>query len=203
MRLLVDTDVYCKLSISDLFRDAIQLLGLDLSTCSRLAALPHMLARGKLRKTYGPEACDGLIQEVLSMPTIVCPTGLLFDQLAAIPSIDPGEAQLFAVSSESDSLVMTGDKRALIALKQTPEALNALSGRIVVLEAILIALCDLLGAEVVREKIQRVSAFDTAVRVCFSPGNEHPRQGLESYFDDLAGDVLPLVLWDHSKDLPV
>ena len=53
----------------------------------------------------------------------------LYEQLAAISSIDPGEAQLFAVSATSGVRVMTGDKRALDSLKQTPEALNALSGR--------------------------------------------------------------------------
>ena len=67
MRLLVDTDVYCKLAVSNLFREGIRLLGADLSTCGTLTALPHMLARGRLRKTYGPEVCEGLIPEVLSM----------------------------------------------------------------------------------------------------------------------------------------
>ena len=110
------------------------------------------------------------------------------EQLAAIPSIDPGEAQLFAVAAASDPLVMTGDKRALNSLKQTPEILNALCGRIVVFEAMLIALCDLLGSEVVRERLQRVLALDTVVRVCFSSGNQHPRYGLESYFNDVARD---------------
>ena len=45
---------------------------------------------------------------------------------------------------------------------------------VVALEAILIALCDVLGAEVVRDKIQRVLALDTVVQVCFSPGNQRP-----------------------------
>ena len=202
MRLLVDTDVFCKLAVSNLFLDAIQLLGADFNTCGRLAALPHMLARGSLRRGYGPEACDGLLPEVLSMPTVVVPRGPLFDQLAAIPSIDPGEAQLYAVSAESGSLVMTGDKRALNSLKQVPLALNALSGRIVVFEAILIALCNLLGTEVVRERIQRVSSLDTVVQVCFSVGNQHPTRGLVSYLNDLARDVLPLTLWDPVKDVP-
>ena len=203
MRLLVDTDVYCKLAVSDLFLDAVKLLGANLSACGRLPALPHMLARGRLRRTYGPEVCEELIPEVLSIPTISAPRGPLFDQLAALPSIDPGEAQLFAVSAELDALVITGDKRALDSLKQTRVGLNELFGRIVVFEAILIALCDRLGAEVVRERIQRVLSLDIMVQVCFSPGNLRPRDGLVSYFNDVARDVLPLALWDPVKDVPV
>ena len=186
-----------------MFLDAIQLLGADLSTCGRLTALPYMLARGRLRKTYGPEVCERLIREVLGMPTIGAPSGPLLDQLAAIPSIDPGEAQLFAVSAASDSLVLTGDKRALTSLKQIPDTSNVLSGRVVVFEAILLALCDLLGSELVRQRIQRVLSLDKVVQVCFSTGNQNPQRGLESYFRDLACNVLPLVLWDPVEDLRV
>ena len=92
MRLLVDTDVYCKLSVSNLFLDAIHLRGADSNTCGRLAALPHMLAKGRLKRTYGSTQCDKLIPVVLSMPTVICTNDSLIDTLVAIPSIFYGIA---------------------------------------------------------------------------------------------------------------
>lgn len=47
-RLLLDTDIFCKLGVADLLDDTLSILGLKYSDCSRLPALPHMLRRGRL-----------------------------------------------------------------------------------------------------------------------------------------------------------
>jgi len=185
MKLLVDTDAFCKLAVSGLLPDAVEFLGADLTECGRLPALPYMLEKGRLRTVYGPVRCDGLIPVALSMPIVLQPDDIWLDKLIPIQAIDTGEAQIFAAGAEAGLLVMTGDKRSLRALKDIADFADALAGRIVVLEAILIALCDRLGPEDVRQRAQVLVASDKMVQICFSTGNSDPRDGLLSYFRDL------------------
>lgn len=142
MKLLVDTDIFCKLGISELLKRAIELLGVDVTECGRLAALPHMLKRGSLTTTYGSQKCEDLLPVAQSMLVVDQFDDVWLDKLTQVQSIDIGEAQLFAAGAESGLIVMTGDKRALRALKNIPDFTDSLAGRIVVMETILIALCD-------------------------------------------------------------
>lgn len=196
MRLLVDTDAFCKLGVGGVFRDAIGLFGADLSECGRLPALPYMLQRGRLRKVFGPKACDALLPIANKLPVAIQPSDEWLDRLTPFQDIDPGEAQIFASGAEAGLIIVSGDKRALRALKDIAGFANALSGRIVVLEAILLALCDRLGPDEVRKRIQALVALDTVVQVSFSTGNPDPRDALLSYYRDLAAELGPLVLWN-------
>jgi hypothetical protein len=76
----------------------------------------------------------------------------------------------------------------------------ALAGRVATLDAILLALCNVLGDEEVRTAIQPVMPRDKMVEVCFSSGNSDPRQALKSYLDHLKRETAPLVLWDPSTE---
>lgn len=196
MRLLVDTDAFCMLAMGGVLHDAIALLGADLSECGRLPALPHMLRRGGLRKRFGPEACDALLPVANEVPVVIQPSDAWLDRLTPFGAIDPGEAQIFAAAAEAGLIVMSGDKRALRVLKDIAGFPDALTGRIVVLEAILLALCDHLGPDEVRQRIHALVALDTVVRVSFSIGNPDPRGALQSYYTNLAAELVPLVLWN-------
>ena len=99
-------------------------------------------------------------------------------------------------AAEAGLTLITGDKRALLALKDISDFADALAGQIIVIEAILIVLCDLLGQDYVRKRIQMVSSSDTMIRVCFSTGNLDPREALLSYYQDLATELDPLILWN-------
>lgn len=196
MRLLIDSDAFCKLAIGGVLDDAVRVLGEDLSNCGRLAALPHMLRRGKLRRTFGPDACDAVIDLTANVPVIGSPSEVWLDKLTPVDAIDPGEAQIFAAAAESGLIVVSGDKRALQALKTVAGFADALPGRIVVLEAIVIALCDDIGLSEIRTRMQPLIALDKVIQVCFSQGNENPREGLVSYYRDLAAELSPLILWN-------
>ncbi len=196
MRVLVDTDVFCKLALGGVLHDAIALLGADLSECGRLPALPHMLRRGGLRKAYGPEACDALLPVANEVPVAIQPSDAWLDRLTPFGAIDPGEAQIFAAAAEAGLIVMSGDKRALRVLKDIAGFPDALTGRIVVLEAILLALCDHLGPDEVRQRIHALVTLDKVVQVSFSIGNPDPRVALQSYYTNLAAELVPLVLWN-------
>ena len=202
MKLLVDTDAFCKLGIAGLLADAVGVLGGNLSDCGRLPALPHMLRRGKLVRHYGLAACNGLIPLAQTMPSIPQANIASLEPFASIDAIDPGEAQLFAAATEFDLTILSGDKRALRALKPVLESSVALSWRVVVLEATLLALCDQLGSNVLKQRVAPLISYDRMMSVCFSPGNPDPRECLRSYYKRLAAEVHPLLLWDPSIGTP-
>ena len=200
MRLLVDSDAFCKLAASDLLSDAAMLFDAELQECGRLPALPYMLRRGGLQRTYGAAVCERLIPLAESMPVVQQVSTTWLEQLAPIPAIDPGEAILFATAADLRLPVLSGDVRALRALKSLDGFPEVLAGRIVLLEAILIALCGEVGAAAVRERIEPVQQADTVMRICFSPGVQDPEQGLRSYLRDRRSELAPLVLWGTDED---
>lgn len=195
MQLLIDSDVFCKLGIAGLLEDAIAVLGASPAMSGRLPALPHMLRRGRLVRTYGEEACGKLLALAEAIPPIPTPEPLWLDKTAQVPSIDPGEAQLFASAAADGLLVLTGDKRALFALKDIEGFETALAGHIVVFEALLLALCDKLGVADVARRLQPLIPSDRTLRVCFSEDGTDPRDGLLSYFRSLVAETAPLLLW--------
>lgn len=195
MRLLIDTDAFCKLAASDLLRDAVSLFHAELHECGRLPALPYMLRRGGLRRTYGAEVCERLIPLAEAVPPVQHEASAWLDRLAPIPAIDPGEAILFAVAAELRLPVITGDVRSLRALKRLNGFPEALRGRVVVLEAALLALCTELGSAAVRAKVASGQPADSVMRICFSPDVQEPEVGLNSYLQDRRIELAPLVLW--------
>lgn len=195
MQLLIDTDIFCKLALGEILDDTIGLFGVDASGCGRLPALPHMLRRGKLQKAFGDQISDELILRAESFQAIGQPGAVWLDRLTPVQSIDPGEAQLFALAAENGLIVMTGDKRALRALKDIPELTAALEGRVVVMEAVLLKLCDQIGTAEVSRRVRRLVSHDTMVQVCFSPINSDPQGALLSYHRSVESELAPLVLW--------
>ena len=195
MRVLIDTDAFCNLSVGGVLDDSLKLFGASLPECGRLPALPYMLRRGGLRTRYGPERCDTLLSVAIDMPVIESLNNSYLDLLIAVPDIDPGEAQLFAKAAASDLYLITGDKRSLRALKNVERVSDALSGRIIVLESVLLELCETLGQEEVRQRIQGLRQFDNVVRICFSEHNHDPAVCLMLYLHRLAEEVRPLALW--------
>lgn len=203
MNLLVDTDAFCKLGVAGLIEDAADVFGARLPDCGRLTALPHMLRRGNLVKRYGRNACDALIPHAEVMPAVPRPGAAALDSLAASDAIDPGEAQLFAAAAELGIPVISGDKRAIRALKHVRETHAPLARRLVTLEAVLLKLCERLGLEDVRRRVSPLAVHDKAIGVCFSRGSPDPRDGLRSYNERIVSEVHPLLLWDpDAKERP-
>ncbi|MBI5317048.1 MAG: hypothetical protein HZB34_13870 [Nitrospirae bacterium] len=196
MKLLFDTDAFCKLGIASLLQDAAQIFGGQLQECGRLYALPFMLKKGRLRNLFGGPACDALIPVADVIPVMSDPSVTWLEKLTGIEAIDPGEAQIFAVAAELGQPFLSGDKRALIALKNIDDFITVLDGRVVILEAVLLALCDRLGQEEMRLRVAPLAAVDRMVEVCFSSGNPDPSTALMSYYRALKMELAPLKLWD-------
>lgn len=202
MRLLLDTDIVCKLGVAGLLPATAEALGVALGECARLPALPHMLRRGKLVKRYGPEHCAVLGSLVALIAEIDTPSERWLAPLLNIPDVDAGEAQLLALAAERSELLLSGDKRSLRAVARIPDLLAALSGRIVTLEAILIELCRRRGIDAIRASVAPLIDLeppDPAFRVCFSAGNADPISALRSYLRYLEDEAAPLKLWRPSE----
>lgn len=193
MRLAIDSDAFCKLGAANLLNEAAAHLGVALASCERLPALPQMLRRGKLRKWLGDALSNELLPVAEQLPRLTGVDESWLGRLAGISNIDPGEAQLFAAVTSGSALLLSGDKRALQAASTLPELVEALAGRVVVVEALLIALCQSVGVEPIRQRVARLAPLDTAIRVCFSSSDS--MAGLRSYYESLAQAVAPLVLW--------
>ncbi|MDZ7761691.1 MAG: hypothetical protein U5L00_15720 [Desulfovermiculus sp.] len=195
MKLLIDTDAFCKLAVCGLLKEIVHLLGVSWSECCRLPALPYMLRRGRLRKKFGDEQCELMLPIAESIFPVPEPSDAWLEKLIPIVAIDPGEAQLFAAAAQFEIMVLTGDKRALAALKDIAGFPTAIKGCVITLEAALIFLCNHMGPDEIRDHLQPVMEKDQVIRICFSNPGSDPLKCLSSYYDDLAGGLAPLVLW--------
>ncbi len=195
MKVLVDTDAFCKLGLAGLLTDALASFGASLTDCERLPALPHMLRRGSVPRRFGKDNCEHLIEAANAMPALQSSASLWLDRFLPVPDIDPGEAQLFATAADQKLHVLSGDKRALRAVSKVEGAAQALAGLVVPLEAVLIALHGSIGADKLRARVAPLRSLDTTVGICFSEGNADPLSALWSYYGSLASEVEPLTLW--------
>lgn len=194
MRLLFDTDLFCKLGVSGLIAPILAMLEVEPTDCRRLPALPHMLRRGSLVRKYGAERCSSLLSVAESIEAIPSASAKWLEPLRPLSSVDPGEAQLLAVAAESSLLLVSGDKRALRETAALVDYQRALEGRVITFEAALLGLVEELGIDRVREALKPLEA-DMVVKICFSGGAGDPRGGLRSYFSNLQAELAPLVLW--------
>jgi hypothetical protein len=96
--------------------------------------------------------------------------------LADVPSVDVGEATLFAAAGNYDAaLVDTGDKNALRALGKLPatnEARTALHGKLACLEQTLEYFIGRWGFEIVRSAVTANTSADGSATACFKHGAE-------------------------------
>lgn len=196
MKLLFDSDAFCKLGIANLLQDVAEIFGAKLQECGRLYALPFMLRKGRLRNRFGGPACDALISVANAIPVMPDPSVAWLEKLTGVEAIDPGESQIFAVAAERAHLFLSGDKRALNALKDIGDFIPVLNGHVVVMEAILLALCDGLGQEEVGQRVVSLATVDRMVKVCFSSQNPEPSTALLSYFRASENELAPLRLWN-------
>ena len=120
-RLLVDNDVLLKLARYGLLDALVNIFGIDVSDIQVLATAKYSLlpAKNILLRCKDADSANRL-EDFLTRSVPLNPVDLdtnLLDTLSAIPSIDAGEALLLAAgASDPETLVITGDKRAVAAL---------------------------------------------------------------------------------------
>ncbi len=201
MILLSDNDIVYKLAAFDLFDEALAALEIEAKDVFVLPTARFKFGIGtpKGEKRYGPT----LIARMAAVLARVREIGWITSpprELLGVLSIDQGEALLFAAAqARPDAYLATGDKRSLKALVAEPACkaiAEALRGRLLSFESIVLRLIDRHGFELVRDRIAPVSATDKAMDVVFGSGLSttaaNARAGLESYVRELR--ALPIDL---------
>lgn len=195
LSLLIDTDAFSKLGACGLLEPALETLGATVETCGRLPALPQMLRKGRLAKWLGIEVCNRLLPLAQRMPQMTRASIAWLDRMTSLPQVDPGEAQLFALCAERGIRLVTGDKRALRAVSTSPQLVEQLSGKVILLERVLLQLCSGSGTTSISTSVAQHRRLDTMLQVCFSEADADPVSALQSYLDNDSRELAPLLLW--------
>jgi hypothetical protein len=115
----------------------------------------------------------------------------MFEELSALDFVDEGEAQLLTLAaSQQATVLVTGDKRAVIALAQSiaHSCVKALQGRIVPLEATLLILLAKIQARELRQAFSAVLQHRTlGIVLSENTTSNHEKcvEAVQSYFEHL------------------
>ena len=204
-RLLVDNDALLKLARYGLLDALVSMFGFDVRDIRVLATAKYSLlpAKNRLLRCKDEDGANRL-EEFLTRSDPLSPVDTdanLLDALSAIPSIDAGEALLLAAgASDYETLVITGDKRALAALcadSSIAQVADALAGRVVTLEVIFWQLVnkDFTHTQsCVRSKPDVDKAISNVFGVSAPATIDSVREALASYINHLQGVTGGLLL---------
>lgn len=210
-RLFIDNDVFILLAGCGLLNDLVEAFGVEQAQCFRLPTLPFVIRNNKkIAAQFSEEALESAsaaCEKVAALAeesdaTIIRrlqeARGRVSDEI-----IDGGEAILFAaLIRDSNSMILTGDKRSLRVFATSPELTDLraeVAGRVLCLEKMLEVLVRQLGAAHVAEQLAAAPLHKT-VRIIFSPGVLANPGDLEtaitSYLSQLRGEVGTDFLYD-------
>lgn len=194
---LLDSDAARKLCQYQLLDELVELLGCQLC---EVAVLPQLKFQLRLANESKALAKLGTINSVALARRLVATAREVEISAASAnpllelnrPDIDIGEAILFAaLSEESDSSLISGDKRAFIALSKVDGAgvVDSLWARILCLEEALYLLACNGDFQVVSQKVRSRPDVDNSISNSFgrsSPSSQkNVIEALLSYMSDL------------------
>lgn len=162
------------------------------------AVLPQLRFQLKLGKSKALEKLGSLEAIQLAEQLVASATEVTVSVesanamlLSGRPDIDAGELILFAaLCDDESSALVTGDKRALVALSHLTEGpRDALWGRLICLEEAVTLIVKHIGFETVSQKIRARPEVNTALSLAFGRSEAASRtsalEGLSSYIKDV------------------
>lgn len=183
MKLLLDNDIIKKMVAMGVLEDALALFGATLADVRVLVSCQYRMLKkeARRRREFGDELYEQLAQLLPTLTTLpALADSALVDQLVTVPGIDVGEAELLAAMVEDPSaILLTGDKRFLKALSESPELASvrtAVRNRVCCLEAVMQAVLD--ATDDYQELSTRVRAgtgHDKTMKVCFGQASAKTR----------------------------
>lgn len=197
MKLYADNDAIRKLAAWDLLDNSVAAIGVQRADCFVLPTARYSLfvtkspAAGVRRFGEGPHK---RIAEFVSNASDVPGTGDTNDDfLNEIAGVDMGEALLFATASRhNDVYVLTGDKRSIRSIAQTPrcsDLVGRLRRRVLCLEQAVLLTMNVVEFEVVKQRVIANLDVDSAVRAAFGSGELAQRENvvrtLSAYVNEL------------------
>lgn len=206
-RLLLDNDAFILLAGAGILRETIELFGFAFEQARRLKELPYMLRKPSVSLRSYPadvlqralEDCDR-VAAIEDVPTLE--TMLTFAESDA--DVQDGEALLFGIAAEHGlHFLASNDKRAMRGVA-TDKALqpirDAVSGRVVCLEAILKKFIVSHGPKTAAKKLRTLARLDKRIRSILSPADSgRPQDCLEaanSFLNGLHKDMGEGFLYD-------
>lgn len=203
LRLLIDNDVLIKLAHWELLDLLPSSMGRDWGEVATLESLKFRARRADKKLFRSPEIAADLLERLER--TVDLPAADLADisQMQGIVGLDAGEiALLGACLSNPDTILVTGDKRALNALTNScpPTLTERLCGRVICLEQLMVLMAEKAGPSPVIEGVMRCREIDSALRAIVGPsGCTHAgfKEGMDSYIGELRGATGAL-LWNGS-----
>lgn len=193
--LLVDVDAMCKLAHWGLLDVLSEVTGLSHTRCETLPSCRYRALRacekpdGRLFRS--PDAAMAVVKAVATFAEMPQPSA---DHLAVfqdVAGIDAGEVVLLArLMDDSDTFLLTGDKRALRSLAALSEEIRApVSQRILSVECVVKCALERLGIEELRMRICPWKDVDKAIAIIMGSrcdlGEAAVREGLQSYLKEL------------------
>jgi hypothetical protein len=139
----LDNDITYKLVAFQLFDEAIATLQIDKNSLQVLPTAKFFFQRKQNKKGASPdEFLAAVIELVSSCVSVIADVNDAvteeLNQLRQVEGIDEGEAALIvATRSQTDFLLLSGDKRCMRGLARIPEQIyKRLSGRVICLERV-------------------------------------------------------------------
>lgn len=194
--LLADNDVLAKAAHWDLLEVVPRLIEGDWQEVLILDSLRHRAARaakGKQDRLFAASNVAARLEVVIrDLRPVPLASEAVRGCLSDHVGIDSGEQLLFGALIESpDGMLITGDKRALIALPDIlpVEVLAAIQSRCLCTEQLLVCAIDLLGIAEVRARMRPYIDRDVAARIIMGAACDRPeaevREALGSYLKDI------------------
>ena len=181
-----DVDVVSKLAACGFLPWLPDLLGLprDEIEIQYLASLKSRLSRPG--KKLANAIFQKHLEEFCADHTIILGAGNIARQEELLhQGIDVGESILFAEAEETSGIVVTGDKRALLAYSKASTAAQRAKLKVVCWEQLLLRVHQLRGYGALKEGCCAGIASDKLLSLAFSSGlatqEEHALAALESY----------------------
>jgi len=169
---LADNDIVLKLAACDLFGEFFTAFATTRSTVQILPTARNVLTSKRFQKRLDEAARLRLAEFLANAPEInVVPSLERREALAEQPRIDDGEAFLFASCPLlTDSVLVTGDKRALIALVEAgtsdatcAEVCAELAGRVYCFEQVIERILSAVGFDAIRERLVAARECDSGL----------------------------------------
>lgn len=201
---LADADIISKLAHWRFLHYLPAVFGCDIKSIATLDSLVYRAQKAITNpdKLFKDGDTASYAHDFLSqLPKLPSPDEPVLQSLQRIQNIDSGEALLIAVlESTQDSILATGDKRAIKAIHSAMA--NGLAchigGRFICLEQLLSCILSLIGHADWLASIGRATTIDTAIRmICGKDCNaplDQIHDGLKSYTESLRKECGELLM---------
>ena len=187
----LDNDILIKLSAFGLFDEVVAILNLDWTQLQVISTAQYAFRSKAFIAKYSESVCQKAIAITQKCQKVMVENSLEAELLNGFAGIDIGEAALIvATRSQTDFLLLSGDKNCMTQLATIPEQIyKRLCGRVICLEQIILKLIEVRDFVFVRDRVLPMVSCDKSLQICFGystpASEENVIAGLNSYINDI------------------